>query len=110
MRLFPSARWGLQPAPATQGCVITPEISQGFGLRRIRRWLRKMGFLGAGAILLATSGLTWLWLTGHPVEVVAAVLAALLVAPLDTARQNLKRAARRRRARRLFGRDGERTW
>ncbi|MEU0061581.1 hypothetical protein [Streptomyces sp. NPDC006334] len=69
-----------------------------------------MGVLRTGGAILTAAGLVWLWLAGHEVEVVGAVLAAFLVAGVDSVYKDLKRAVRRRRARRLFVPGGERTW
>lgn len=49
------------------------------------------------AAALTAAGLTWLWLAGHEVEVVGAVLAALLVAGADAACRDLVEWAARLR-------------
>ncbi|MDX2827048.1 hypothetical protein PV416_39805 [Streptomyces ipomoeae] len=104
-RFMPGIGWVLQPVQASPGCVVTPEISQGFGFRRALYWLcevlRTTGILRTVGAALTAAGLTWQWLAGH--EVVGAVLAALLVAGADAAYKALKRAARQRRTRRLTG-------
>lgn len=106
-RFMPGIGWVLQPAPASPGCVVTPEISQGFGFRRALYWLREVlrttGILRTAGAALTAAGLTWQWMAGHEVEVVGAVLAAILVAGADAAYKDLKSAARQRRARRLTG-------
>lgn len=67
----PGRGWVLQsPAPAFQGCVITPAVPRSFGLASTAR------VAGVLAVILL---LGWMWAAGHHVEVVGAVAAAVLV-------------------------------
>lgn len=113
-RFLPGVGWGLQPLPASPGCVVGPKVSQGFGFRRLLSWgreiLRTMGVLRTGGAVLTAAGLVWMRRAGHDAEAMGAVPAAFLVANVDSAYKDLKRAVRRRRAQRLFALGGEHTW
>ncbi|MGW3148902.1 hypothetical protein ACWDG1_30355 [Streptomyces sp. NPDC001177] len=54
------------------------------------------------AASLMLGGLAWLWLGGHEIEVMGALLAAGAVAGVAAVYEDVKRAVRRRRARGLF--------
>ncbi|MEV7616215.1 hypothetical protein [Streptomyces sp. NPDC089799] len=63
--------WVLQPTPsAPSGCVITRGIHPGFGFTRT---------INATAAITAIIGLAWMWSVGHEIEVIGAVLAAVLI-------------------------------
>ncbi|MDX2393776.1 hypothetical protein NJL88_27690 [Streptomyces sp. DK15] len=68
---MPGRGWVLQsPAPAFQGCVITPAIPRPFGLTTMSRLL---------GVLVVLPALGWMWADGHHLEVLGAIAAALLV-------------------------------
>ncbi|MGW7017298.1 hypothetical protein ACWGBJ_42945 [Streptomyces sp. NPDC054951] len=110
----PGVGWVLQPVPVSPGCVIAPEVPQGFGFRRflheMRRTLSVVGVLHVVAGVLTTGGLVWMWLAGHEVETVGAVLAGIAVGMTAAVYGDIKRVLQRRRARRVFGAGGERAW
>ncbi|KOV67983.1 hypothetical protein ADL01_23555 [Streptomyces sp. NRRL WC-3618] len=113
-RFVPGTGWVLQPVPVSPGCVVGPDVPQRFGFRRTLHWVRRLlrtaGAFHTGAAVLTAGGLVWMWLAGHEVEVLGAVLAGIAVGAFLSAYEDLKRAVRRRRARRLFGSGGERAW
>jgi hypothetical protein len=89
---LPGFGWIFQPAyPTPSGCVYVPrEPRKSFGFRRIPV---------AGLSVLV---LLWIWLD-HPVEVVAAVVAAAAVEILAHLNEDLHRALSARRDRRGGG-------
>ncbi|MEV7595615.1 hypothetical protein AB0O42_35665 [Streptomyces sp. NPDC089922] len=68
----PGGGWALQPTdPVLQGCVITTGTTpRGFGFKAA---VRTIGALGAILAML------WMCADGHTIEVVGAVLAAVLI-------------------------------
>ncbi|WP_405533701.1 hypothetical protein OG592_42805 (plasmid) [Streptomyces avidinii] len=67
----PGGGWVLQPTtPVLQGCVITAGTPRGFGFTNSVR-----AFTAAAAVL----ALLWLYAFGHAIEVIGAVLAAVLI-------------------------------
>jgi hypothetical protein len=113
-RYLPGKGWVLQPVPVSQGCVVAPDVPQGFGFRRLldetRRALFAVGVLHLMAGVLGAGGLVWMWLAGHEAEAVGAVLAAIAVGMTAAVYDDIKHALRHRRERRLFKLGGERTW
>ncbi|MFE2972192.1 hypothetical protein ACFXKC_53315 [Streptomyces sp. NPDC059340] len=75
----------------------------------MREILRTMGVLHTAAAVLTAGGLAWMWLAGHGVEVVGAVLAGIAVGALVAVYGDLKHAVRRY-ARGLFVPGGEHAW
>lgn len=108
-RYVPGTGWVLQPVPVSSGCVITPEVPQGFGFRQaLRRFLARP--LGVLAVVTSLSGLVWMWVDGHGIEVLLAVLAAVPIAVLDATYEDIKAAIRKQRGRKSHGVWGERAW
>ncbi|MCX4960029.1 hypothetical protein [Streptomyces virginiae] len=67
----PGGGWVLQPsAPVLQGCVITSGATRGFG------FTRSAHLIPLAVVVIA---LMWLCAYGHVIEVVGAVLAAVLI-------------------------------
>ncbi|QEU70573.1 hypothetical protein CP967_00060 [Streptomyces nitrosporeus] len=88
--------WVLQPVPtfqdplpASQGCVITPGVARGFGLRKTLRWVRKIVIIAV--LILTTAALALMWHTGHETEVAVGLLAPALIAAVTAAYGSLKR-------------------
>ncbi|GAA2704805.1 hypothetical protein GCM10010310_79170 [Streptomyces violaceolatus] len=76
---IPGVGWVFQPVlPLATGCVYTPSQPKRFGFRRL-----SVGVLSAVVLI-------WLW-TDHPVEVVAAVIAAAAVETLVSLSERLSR-------------------
>ncbi|MFI7876014.1 hypothetical protein [Streptomyces salinarius] len=91
----PGVGWIFQPAfPAASGCVYTPVKPKSFGLRST--------VFGAASFV----ALLWLWLAGHPVEVMGAVVAAVAVEALVRISERLTQGFHGRRI--LIG--GRTTW
>ncbi|MER6314457.1 hypothetical protein ABT237_11890 [Streptomyces sp. NPDC001581] len=67
----PGGGWVLQPPdPVLQGCVITTSTTRGFGFARSARVI---------PLAVVVIALMWLCAYGHVIEVVGAVLAAVLI-------------------------------
>lgn len=82
--------WVLQPTvPALQGCVITAGTPRGFGFTNSVR---------AVIAVISVLAMVWLCAYGHTIEVVGAVLAAVLIEattdPLKQAVHILRKALR----------------
>jgi hypothetical protein len=115
-RFVPGTGWVLQPVPVSPGCVIGPDVPQRFGFRRTFHWVRRLlrtkgakGAFDTAAAVLTVGGLVWMWLAGHEVEVLGAVLAGIAVGAFLSVYEDLTRVARQRRPR-LAGPGGEGTW
>ncbi|WP_331762006.1 hypothetical protein [Streptomyces sp. NBC_01546] len=69
----PGGGWVLQPTdPVLQGCVITAGTHRGFGFKSSVRTI---------VAVVAALAMLWLCAYGHTIEVVGAVLAAVLIEP-----------------------------
>jgi len=74
--IYTQGGWAPRPVALTaNGCVLRPPAPRSFGFRRT------LGALAAFSASLIALG--WLWGVGHAVEVVGAVLAAVLIDSAD---------------------------
>ncbi|MDO0917789.1 hypothetical protein QQM39_45520 [Streptomyces sp. DT2A-34] len=83
--------------------MITPEVSKGFGFRRIRLLVRRalhvVPFLHAMAGGLGSAALIWMCLVGHGVEALGAVAAGVFLGGLANLNADVRRILRPRRLR-----------
>lgn len=81
----PGIGWIVQPSvPAASGCVYTPVKPKSFGIRST--------IFGTASFV----ALLWLWLAGHPVEVMGAVVAVVAVETLVRISERLTQGLRGR--------------
>ncbi|MFJ5656385.1 hypothetical protein ACIQD5_23950 [Streptomyces microflavus] len=83
---IPGSGWVVQPVPVPaplapvsvpHGCVVGSDPVQGFGFRRVLRWVRKIVIIVA--LVLTSSALAWMWRAGHGAEIAGELLVAVLI-------------------------------